>query len=265
MAEVSLTGAQMLLVLEAVAEHGPVSAAEMARICDMNRTVAHRLLVTLAQRSYVKRGDKGYSLGPTVMRLAQLGQQHIRTVVKPIIVDLAERYGETVVVHGVSDLEAVVVDQAIAHKHLVRVEHRPGSRHPIHVGASGWALLAAQPERVISKALARLDNPEAARLRVAEIQKAGYAVSHDELQEGVHGVAVPVIDVDGSCEITLAILVPVTRAKSLLTFVEPLKSAARAVIDNMNANNLGLEPDNGMGDKPNRTRRQSGSTFSSAG
>lgn len=241
MAEVSLTGAQMLVVLEAVVEHGPVSAAEVARICNMNRTVAHRLLVTLAQRSYVKRGDKGYGIGPTVLRLAQQGDRYMRAIIKPIIEDLARRCNETVVVHAISDLEAVVIEQAVVQQHLVRVEHRPGSRHPIHVGASGWSLLAFQPEKTITRVVSRLDDPAAARACIAEIRQAGYSVTHDELQLGVHGVAVPILDRDGHCEMSLAILVPVTRSGSLLNFVEPLQTAAQMIANSLDSDSPQLK------------------------
>ncbi len=241
MVEVSLTGAQMLLVLEAVVEHGPISAAEVARICDINRTVAHRLLMTLAQGAYIKRGDKGYSIGATILRLAQQGDRHIRMVVKPIIEELARRSNETVVVHGISDLDAVVIEQAVGRQHLVRVEHRPGSKHPLSMGASGWSLLAFQPERFIAKVLATLDDPDAARARIEEVRKAGYSVSHDELQLGVHGIAVPVVDAEGNCEISLAILVPVTRAGSLLRYLDTLRAAAEDVVANMYPSQAGSE------------------------
>lgn len=233
MAEVSLTGAQMLLVLEAVVEHGPISAAEAARICNMNRTVTHRLLVTLAQRSYVRRGDKGYTIGATILRLAQYGDRHIRLVVKPIIETLARECDETVVVHGISDFDAVVLEQAVGQRHLVRVEHRPGSHHPLYTGASGWSLLAFQPERFIAKILDKVSDRDAVRARIEEVRRDGYAVSHDELQLGVHGVAVPVFNTEGTCEISLAVLVPGTRANSLLRFIEPLQAAAREVASNM--------------------------------
>ena len=70
MSEISSTGDLMLTVLESVAAHGPVSATQCARLCDINRTVAHRLLTTLARRLYVIKITGGYVLGPAAMAVA---------------------------------------------------------------------------------------------------------------------------------------------------------------------------------------------------
>lgn len=228
MAEISLTGDQMLTVLETVARQGPLSAADVARLCDINRTVAHRLLVTLAQRAYVRRDEEGYRVGPAALLLAQSADFDLRRLARPIMQRLAEDTGETVVMHAIDDTEAVVIDQALAQRHLVRVEHRPGSRHPLHQGASGWSLLAFQGGKFIDRVLKKTGDA-AIRRRVEQVRADGYAISHDELQQGVHGVAVPIVDRDGRCQYSLAILVPSTRATHLQSLVEPLSAAARLI------------------------------------
>jgi DNA-binding IclR family transcriptional regulator len=229
MAEISLTGDQMLIVLETVAQHGSVSAANVARLCGINRTVAHRLLVTLAQRAYVRREAGGYRLGPAVLRLAQSADTDLSHIAGPIMKKLAAETGETVVMHAIDNLEAVVVAQALGEKHLVRVEHRPGSRHVLHQGASGWALLAFQDKKFIDKALGKTVNAEAIHERAEEVRTEGYAISHDELQHGVHGVAAPILERDGRCRYSLAILVPTSRAAALPDIVQPLIAAARRI------------------------------------
>ncbi|MBL0374238.1 IclR family transcriptional regulator [Rhizobium sp. KVB221] len=231
MVEISLTGDQMLTVLETVAHEGPLSAAEVARICDINRTVAHRLLTTLAERSYVRKGEAGYTVGPAALRLAQSADADIRKIAKPLMVRLAERIGETVVMHAVDDLEAVVVDQALGQRHLVRVEHSPGSRHPLTQGASGWSLVAFQNERLIARVLKKAADPEAVRKRIEQVRTDGYAISHDELQLGVHGVAVPIVEADGLCQISLAILVPSIRSASVSSLLDPLRVTAKQITD----------------------------------
>lgn len=229
MPEISLTGDQMLTVLETVARNGPVSAAEVARRCAINRTVAHRLLVTLAQRSYVRREADGYRLGPAVPQLAQMTDTDLRLVAGPVMKKLAGETGETVVMHVIDNMEAVVVDQSLGERHLVRVEHRPGSRHALLQGASGWALLAFQDARFIQKALKKAGDAEEVRRRTDAVRADGYAISHDELQQGVHGVAAPIIERDGRCRYSLAILVPSSRAQVLQGFVQPLMAAARSI------------------------------------
>ncbi|MCF6116828.1 IclR family transcriptional regulator [Mesorhizobium muleiense] len=226
MAEISLTGDQMLTVLETVAKKGPVGAADVARTCDINRTVAYRLLVTLEQRAYVRRGHDGYTLGSAIIDLVRHLDRDISSIARPLMATLANAAGETVVLHCLNKDEAVVTEQALGNKHLVRVQHVPGSRHPLHLGASGWAMLAFQDQKTIARIVKKAADPAATMARVEQIQRAGYAISHDELQMGVHGVAAPLLEQSGRCNASLAILVPSVRAEALLALTPKLLETA---------------------------------------
>lgn len=229
MSEISLTGDQMLTVLETVAKQGPLSAAEVARRCDINRTVAHRLLVTLALRGYVRRVSTRYTLGPTVPTLCERRPADIATLARQGMAQLAESCGETVVLHGISEAEAIVIEQAIGERHLVRVQHKPGSRHRLDRGASGWAILAFQGEKQRARLLEILGAGEEAELRIQKVRKQGFAVSKDELQLGVHGIAAPLLYPDGRCEASLGILVPSSRSDLIGSLAEELMATATAI------------------------------------
>lgn len=235
MVEISLTGDQMLAVLEKVAQEGPVSAAQVARMCDINRTVAHRLLATLAQRSFVRRTDDGYMLGPMIVRLGRMAELGLKEIAKPYMMKLAQMTGETVVLHVIDKTEAVVLDQALGARHLVRVEHTPGSRHALCLGASGWSMLAFQPEKVIAKVLKSYDAGKGALERIEEVKRAGFAMSHDELQMGVHGIAAPIFNRDRSCGASLGLLIPDIRAESLRSFQDVLLTTAKEVSEKLAA------------------------------
>lgn len=219
----------MLTVLETVAKQGPVSASNVARLCDINRTVAHRLLVTLAQRAYVRRSDEGYMLGPAVFSLVRHTGNDLRNIAKPIMQRLAADIGETVVLHELDNWEAVVIEQAVGQRHLVRVEHSPGSRHPLFKGASGWSILAFQGEKTIARVLKRSDDPAGVVARLEATRTDGYSISHDELQMGVHGIAAPLRDHKGNCEASLGVLVPSMRAHLLESLKKPLFDAVAEI------------------------------------
>lgn len=229
MAEFSQTGDQMLTVLETVAAHGPISAAETARICDLNRTVVHRLLATLARRAYVRRDGRGYQVGPAVVSLTRSFESDIVTLSRPWMEKLAASVGETVVLHGFDNGEAVVLHQAPGQKHLVRVQHTPGSRHPLFLGASGWSILAYLDPKTQIRVARRADNAASVAARIEQIRSLGYAISNDELQMGVHGVAVPLLRPDGACCASIGILVPAVRSDSLNRLIEPLQATAKTI------------------------------------
>lgn len=231
MSEISLTGDTMLGVLECVAAQGPISASQCARLCAINRTVAHRLLSTLARRLYVVKVAGGYVLGPAAMALSARAQPSIVSAAKPGMIRLAAAVRESVVLHGLADDAAVVLDQALDLTHVVVVRHNPGSRHPLLRGASGWSILAFLPEPQIARQLGTLPAAErqGASDRIAKVRQLGYAHSRDELQFGVHGLAAPICGPDGFAQASVGILVPQSRASNLLGMAGPLMACAKAI------------------------------------
>jgi IclR family pca regulon transcriptional regulator len=226
MAEISSTGDQMLKVLETVAFEGPLSTAEIATICGMNRTIVHRLLSTLHARGYVYKSGKMFAIGAVVGQLAAAGgMHHLQGLALPIMQKLAARCQETVVLHRMDAEFAVVVEQAVSDHHLVRVQHRPGSRHPLYLGASGRVLLAFQSPAFINKVMANVEDRRKHLESLEDVRAAGMALSRNELQKGVHGIAVPLHDARGEVLFSLAVLVPVLRADNLENFTEALKDA----------------------------------------
>src|SRR5271156_6105458 len=84
-----------LQVLEAVARAGdPLTVAEAAASVGLDRTVAHRLVATLATRGYLQRdGSGGYRLGPTCLALAS-AITDLRTMARPFLEKLGDATGE---------------------------------------------------------------------------------------------------------------------------------------------------------------------------
>ncbi len=222
MTDISSTGDRMLSALETVAASGPLSAAEVARRNGINRTVAHRLLTTLHRRSYVRRVPGGYVVGPAITRLAQNVEPELIGALMPEVAGLADETGETVVAHVIDGADAIVVAQATGTRHLVRVQHEEGSRHPLTVGASGRALLAFQSANKVESIANGAADPVALRRQLEAVRALGYAVSHDELQAGAHGVAAPVRDRTGIARASVALVVPTGRAGALNEYLEPL-------------------------------------------
>lgn len=225
-AEISKTADQALAILIAVAEHQPVPVAGLCRELGMNRTVALRLLTTLRQRGFVRRVGDDYVLGPALPRLASQAAPTLRQAAEPVMERLAAGVGETIVLQVADGDQAVILIQAIGRRHVVRVEQNLIASHPLHLGASGRVLLAYQAGPRIRQLLARVPNAAAVARELPEIRKRGYALSHDELQWGVHAVSAPVLGAGGTAVAALAALIPVNRANQVSGLIGPVVAAA---------------------------------------
>lgn len=224
MSEISLTGDQMLSVLECVARHGPIKVAEIAAEIGINRTVAYRLVATLNNRSYITRSAEGYVIGPAVNALFSSGTETLRELAAPVMRDLTIRTGETSLLHELDGDESVVTEQIVGVKHFLRVQMNLGSRFPLAMAAGGMAILAFQSEQMITRALAKSESGITSQ-DLAQVRAQHYAQSRNILQSGVHGVGVPVRTRDGRVEAALVLVVPEGRNCGLSELVSALHEA----------------------------------------
>lgn len=225
MTEISKTADQALAILQKVSESQPCTPAQLSRDLGLNRTVVHRLLATLHQRGFVIRQGGGYAPGTMLLRLAEQVQPELTTHGRAATLQLSEAIGETVVIHIRDGDDAVVLLQAVSDQHVVRVEHKIGSRHSLLAGASGRAILAFLDEKAAKRITGRVEDAAAARRQLEGVRQLGYASSHEELQQGVEGIAVPILDENEHALASMAVLVPVSRTGTVTQFMDALLEA----------------------------------------
>lgn len=238
--EISKTADEPLQVLLELGRHSGLNCgrtpAEIARALDLNRTVVHRHLATLAARGFVRRAGSGpvYVLGAALLELAQGVEPAIRSVALPVMGDLARETGETVLLFTpnlTQDPPSVtVLDQALAGRHVVRVKYELGQSAPMPVAAGGRVLLAflGDPE-ARERAITAAADPALCRRQVSEIAAAGYAASRDELLRDVSGIAAPVRDACGHAVASLNIAAPVSRHEELTAMLPSLLKATAEI------------------------------------
>lgn len=175
-AETSQTLDRGLRVLTVLAESPQgLTVTELSGRLEVNRTVVYRLISTLEQHGLIRRDGRGrLFVGLGVLHLASAVQPHLRDQAVPVLRALAEAIGCTAhltVADGDEALALAVVEPSWTDFH---VAYRVGSRHPIGAGAAGKAIgLGRDP-----------GSPT-------------YAVTSGELQHGAHGLAAPVLGIDG--------------------------------------------------------------------
>lgn len=220
---------QAMGLLRAIADEGPGSAAELAVRAGCNRTVAHRLLMTLAGHGAVRRNHEGrWTLGLALAALGQAVERDVRTVARPALERLASQTGETAVLAVADGDEAVALDQVVASQAL-QVRYQPGFRHPLSRGAHGLAILALAGEETISRFADAADDPDSLRDRLRAVRRNRVALSHDELQLGAAGVASPIIDgVEGRVVGSVGVVAPLGRLPAGDGSVDAVDAVRRA-------------------------------------
>lgn len=158
-----------------------LTVAQIAESLGVHRTIASRVLATLAEFRFISRSPDGrYRPGAGLATLARGGDAELRSIALRIMQELADRLSATVsllVAEGDEAVAIAVVEPTVSQYHLA---FREGSRHPLHHGSAGLALLAAESPRP--------GEPDGATLA----RKRGYAITHGEVEPGAWGLAIPI-------------------------------------------------------------------------
>ncbi len=171
--------------------HG-VSIAALAQHLGVHRAIAYRIVATLVEHGLVTRTHTGrVRLGAAAAVLSRRFAPQLLAAGRPVLRELARATGATSFLSVAEGAECVVVLVEEVRGHGLRVTYQEGTRHPLHIGAPGLAILAARPESP--------DDPE--QVRIA--RSSGYSVTHGQLQPGAVGVSVGLVGVSTMAEIDL--------------------------------------------------------------
>lgn len=205
--EASTPGARLLVILEAIAEvDEPVAAADLAPRLELPRATVHRLCMVLERLGFLQRelGSKRFVLGHRQQQLAlnSLINSSHRGARHAILQALAREVGETVNVTVLDGNEIVYIDRVESHWPL-RTHLQPGSRVPIHCGASGKLFLSMMPAAKRRRLLAAplrpytdktITDPRKLEEHLKQIRASGISIDDEEFMQGLIGLAVPVYD-----------------------------------------------------------------------
>jgi len=224
-APASQTLSRGIRILEFLADaRSPLAIDDIARMLEVHRSIAYRLLRTLEDHGLVARGPSGaLSLGPRMAALARGVSRDLQSAALPELTSAANELGMTTFLALLDHLEVVtLVSVEPRHAHAA-VAQRPGTRHPLTVGAPGIAIQSA-----LSAAQWLALSPIAPKRREAtDAANRGFATSHDEVIAGLQSVAVP-LKLDGHPPASVAV-VYVAADLSVEQIAERLAAAAASI------------------------------------
>lgn len=186
----SQTLSRGIRILEILADaRSPLSIDEIALRLAVHRSVAYRLVRTLEDHGLVVRDSAGHiQLGARMAALAAGVAHDLQAEALPELTAVANELGMTCFL-VVLDRDECVTLVSVEPRHAVAsVAQRPGTRHPVIVGAPGKAILSVLPTGEWPGGV-RTD----LRAEVADAAARGFATSHDEVIPSLRSVSVPLV------------------------------------------------------------------------
>ncbi|MFI7078394.1 IclR family transcriptional regulator [Micromonospora sp. NPDC049903] len=230
---------KVLALLDAFSPGEPaLTLSELARRAELPLPTAYRRVAELVAWGALERGDDArYRVGLRLWEVGSLAPRGLglRELALPVLEDLYEVTHENVQLAVRQDLELVFIER-IAGRHAVPVLTRVGGRFALHATGVGLVLLAHAPaqvqERVLAAPLTRyteltVTDPVRLRRQLAEIRRAGYAISDRQVTMDALSVAAPIAGPDGVVA-AISLVVAYDRADPLA--LAPLVQAAGRVV-----------------------------------
>jgi len=168
------------LRLVAAAPSG-LTVQQVANGVGVHRTIAYRLLGTLAEFRLIAKGEDGrYRPAAALAVLGASFDRNVRQLSVPTLRALADDLGTTVSLLIAEGDEQVAIAVIVPTQVAYQLAFHEGSRYPLNRGAAGIALLASMAPRPGERDL------------VVRARDEGWVITYGEIEPNTYGLAVPV-------------------------------------------------------------------------
>lgn len=209
-------------ILELLRDTGGLTLGEVRDETGLAKSTAYRHLKTLYSMGYVVEVDSEYRLSLRFLQLSEAPRTRKRgfIVAKQKVIELAQATGERALFLVPERFEGVYVHRA-GGRNPLQSDTMIGTRRPLHVLASGKAILAEWSEDRVAEYIEQdgleryTDNTitDAERLRadLEAVRERGYATNVGEHMPGLRAAGVPVYDQDDELLGGLSVFGPAAR------------------------------------------------------
>lgn len=204
-----------------------LSISELKEKTGLPFSTLHRILSTMQSIGYIsqnKDNDK-YSLGYKLLILGNnvRSLNELKTIAKPHIVKLSEKYDETV--HLAVEIDNVItfLDTAEVLNKTINVAPYLGKVKSSYASSLGKAILAHKKREDLIQMLHSIEleklgpNTITDKAKLLEeldkIKRLGYAVDDEELEVGLTCVGAPIFDFSRNCVASVSVSIPNIRLK----------------------------------------------------
>ena len=224
-------------------DHPELGVTDISQRTKLHKSTVSRMLLALKKEAFVTQNPQTgkWHLGFGLLNLAGviLEQMDLRSLAKAHLLDLAEITQETINISILDGNECVNVE-CITSPKPIQYAGRLGRRVPLHCTSTGKVLLAfLSAEQRFAMMPGKLhpytkDTPvdrSSLETTLNQIRTAGYAIAHEEFQEGLSAIAAPIRDHNGYVIATVSVSGPTFRMGPgrIEQFVEPLLNTAARI------------------------------------
>ncbi|MBA2701722.1 MAG: IclR family transcriptional regulator [Chloroflexi bacterium] len=208
-----------------------IGVQDFARLLSVHKSTASRLASTLARNGLLERVKVGqpFRLGPELRRLGTLalGRSDLVAQARPGMERLAAETGETVTLGVPEGAWQLRVIAQVNGRFLVGLTDWVGHMTALHATSDGKIVLAfrgmalgAEPLEAVTAHT--ITDPTVLAGQLEQARRDGWATALGEFEEGLHGVAAPILESDGRLLAALSVSGPSYRCSP-----ERLPSMAR--------------------------------------
>ena len=226
------------------AEHRELSLSDVARTTGLTRATARRFLLTLAELGYMSVADGRFSLRPRVLELGYpyLASLGLPELAPPHMERLVAQVNESSSISVLDDVDIVYVVR-VPTRRIMSITLSVGTRLPAYCTSMGRVLIAGMGNDELERLLSRIElraltartvTDRGALVRLlARVRRQGYALTDQELEEGLRSIAVPIRDGGGAVAAALNVSVHSSRSTvaKLKRDVLPLALETAAAIE----------------------------------
>ncbi len=201
-----------------------LGTTDIAKALGLHKSTVASLVYTLEANGYLLQNPetRKYRLGYKLVERASslLEQVEIRQVAYPFLLDLRNRWNETVNLAVLDGNEIVYVERFLGTKAL-GMRSEVGYRAPAHSTALGKAILACYPVDHIESFIKQyglaaitpktITDPAQFRAELEKTREWGFGVDDEENEVGGRCVAVPIFDHAGAVIAAVSISAPAAR------------------------------------------------------
>ena len=186
-----------LEILECFMDKDEMILLEIAEKTGLSSSTALRILQALSEHDFVEKNNHGktYRLGNKILwlanRMPRESHEELRKTAYLHMLAMNEKYNEDVRLF-VPDGHSKLCIESIETKRELRQVVQVGTRHDLIRGAAGKMMIAYMSD----SDRRRLIEDESLFRMYDAVREAGYAMSDGEREEGLFGIAVPVVDSD---------------------------------------------------------------------